>query len=37
MPRSRKNIAENPYKLKQTPRKFLNTHSFYTLEEFYST
>jgi hypothetical protein len=27
---------ENAKKFRQVLRKFLNTHSFYTLEEFYS-
>jgi hypothetical protein len=37
LPLEIKNIIGNPKKFKQDLRKFLNTHSIYTLEEFYNT
>jgi hypothetical protein len=37
LPLEIKNIVGNSKKFKQVFRKFLNTHSFYTLEEFYKT
>jgi hypothetical protein len=37
LPLDIKNIVWNSKKFKQVLRKFLNTHSFYTMKEFYNT